>query len=391
MARGSEGIDTRHARSCRSRDGGRCSCTPTYQAHVLDGRSGKRIRKTFKAKAEARTWRQDALVAIRRGSFAEARPRVTLQAACEQWLEDARAGIVTTRSGDPYKPAAIRSYEQSLTRRVYPTLGTAQFYAVRRVDLQDLIDRLVAPTGGDGERLSPATIQGPITALRAIYKRALLRGELDVNPTAGLKLPAVRSRRERVASPAEAASLIAAAPEQDRALWATAVYAGLRRGELLALTWENVNLTARTITVARSWDLEHGPQDTKNRQHRRVPIPAELAEQLAAHRLRQPPGIELVFGTAPGSPANPDALRRRADKAWTAAGLDRMTLHECRHTYASFAIAAGVNAKALSEYMGHSSIQVTFDLYGHLMPGNESEAAGLLDRYLAAAAGMPAG
>ena len=62
--------------------------------------------------------------------------------------------------------------------------------------------------------------------------------------------------------------------------------------------------------------------------------------------------------------------------------LNRVTLHECRHTYASLMIAAGVNAKALSEYMGHSKIALTMDLYGHLMPGNESQEAGLLDAYL---------
>jgi integrase len=65
------------------------------------------------------------------------------------------------------------------------------------------------------------------------------------------------------------------------------------------------------------------------------------------------------------------------------AGLESITLHECRHTAASFAIAAGVNAKSLSTYMGHANIAVTFDLYGHLMPGNEDEAAALLDAYLA--------
>ncbi|HEV3035384.1 MAG TPA: tyrosine-type recombinase/integrase [Solirubrobacteraceae bacterium] len=62
--------------------------------------------------------------------------------------------------------------------------------------------------------------------------------------------------------------------------------------------------------------------------------------------------------------------------------LDPITLHECRHTFASLMIAAGVNAKALSTFMGHAGIQITLDLYGHLMPGNESEAAAQLDTYL---------
>jgi len=77
-------------------------------------------------------------------------------------------------------------------------------------------------------------------------------------------------------------------------------------------------------------------------------------------------------------------MYRRADRAWEAQALGRLRLHQARHTYASFMIAAGVNAKALSSFMGHSSIKVTFDLYGHLMPGTEAEAAALLDTYLGA-------
>ena len=73
---------------------------------------------------------------------------------------------------------------------------------------------------------------------------------------------------------------------------------------------------------------------------------------------------------------------RRAHEAWRERGLCPIGLHECRHTYASLMIAAGVNAKALSTYMGHSSITVTLDRYGHLMPGNEREAGAMLDAYL---------
>jgi integrase len=76
----------------------------------------------------------------------------------------------------------------------------------------------------------------------------------------------------------------------------------------------------------------------------------------------------------------------RAHRAWKKEGLKPIGLHECRHTFASILIAAGVNAKALSTYLGHSSIQITLDRYGHLMPGNEDEAVVLVDAYLARAA-----
>jgi integrase len=79
-------------------------------------------------------------------------------------------------------------------------------------------------------------------------------------------------------------------------------------------------------------------------------------------------------------------VTERADNAWEKAKLERITLHECRHCYASYMIAAGVNVKALSTFMGHAKIAITLDLYGHLLPGSEDEAAGLLDAYLSAGA-----
>jgi integrase len=114
-----------------------------------------------------------------------------------------------------------------------------------------------------------------------------------------------------------------------------------------------------------------------------VPIPTVLRSHLAARQLRGT-GSGLAFGTDDG-PFEPRGLTRRADRAWKRAGLERITPHECRHTFASLMIAAGVNAKALSAYMGHANISITLDTYGHLMPGSETEAADLLDAYLDAA------
>lgn len=91
----------------------------------------------------------------------------------------------------------------------------------------------------------------------------------------------------------------------------------------------------------------------------------------------------LVFGVARGEPFITERLYRHADDAWRQAGLaERLRLHQARHTYASFMIAADVDPKALSSFMGHSSITVTFDLYGHLMPGTEAKGASLLDIFL---------
>jgi integrase len=146
--------------------------------------------------------------------------------------------------------------------------------------------------------------------------------------------------------------------------------------------------------VERSWDDVEGPVEGKTRAaRRRVPITRELRGYLLPHRLRAPGlGDALVFGATATSAFEPSTVRRRALKAWASANdargereqqpLAPIALHECRHTFASLLIAAGVNAKSISTYMGHASVQITYDRYGHLMPGAEEEAAGLLDAYL---------
>jgi integrase len=174
----------------------------------------------------------------------------------------------------------------------------------------------------------------------------------------------VAGRRDRIADPSEAALLLAALPEKDRALWATALYAGLRRGELMALRWEDVDLAAGLIRVERSWDVREGIIEPKSRAgRRRVPIAAVLRDYLDEHKLATERSEGLVFGCSETRPFEPVSLAARAATAWMNAKrkeqeLDPrkpITLHEARHTFASLMIAAGVNAKALSTYIGHWS------------------------------------
>jgi integrase len=368
------GIRQRHGRGCKRASG--CKCP--WEAGVYSKRDGKKIRKAFPSKAAAKAWRENANGAVRRKEL-RAPTATTIDQAAETWLEGARSGLIRTRGGDAYKPSAIRSYEAALRLRVRPEIGDRKVSEVTRADLQELVDGLLA------QELAPSTIGVALLPLRAIYRRAVQRGEVTVNPTTGLELPAVRGGRDRFATPAECTELLQPLSRRDRALWATAMFGGLRRGELMALRIEDIDLGAGVIHVRRGWDPKDGEIATKNGKDRRVPIAAVLRDYLDEHLLNLGWKDGLVFGVTASDPYTVTPLTMRATKAWSEAKLGRITLHECRHTFASLMIAAGVNAKALSTYMGHANISITMDKYGHMMPGNEEEAAGLLDAYLARA------
>lgn len=375
------GVRVRHSRSCASRTAGRCDCSPSFEAAAYAKRDGKKVRKTFTSLGEARRWRTAMLKLADDGSLRKP-AATTFRDAATLWLDQARAGAIRTKSGDVYKPSALRGYEQALRLRLLPPLGAHRVSDVTRADLQ----RLVSAWQEAG--LSPSSIRNTINAVRAIYRSAdlLIDGAIPPSPTLGLRLPAVRGRRERIASPSEATQLLEALPAEDRALWATALYAGLRLGELRALDWEHVDLASGTIGVERSSDPKAGFVEPKSRAgSRRVPVPSILREALIEHKYATGRDSGLVFGRSTGDPFSPSSVYLRASRAWSAAHREPIGLHECRHTCASYFIAAGINAKTLSTFLGHASITTTLDRYGHLFPGSETEAATLLDAYLARA------
>ena len=132
--------------------------------------------------------------------------------------------------------------------------------------------------------------------------------------------------------------------------------------------------------------------EPKSRAGRRtVPISKALREHLIAHRLRAGRTTGLAFGHTADAPFHDSTILRRARDAWEDAELDPIGLHEARHTFASLMIGVGVNAKALLTYVGHASVTLTLDRYGHLFPGNEEAGAGLLDADLERATGAQTG
>lgn len=373
------GIYARHAKRCPARVDGGCKCEPRFQAQVWVAVDNKPLRRTFDSLTAARNWRQEAQIAVRHARL-RGPTETTVEEAASEWLELAERGIVRTRGGDVYKRSAIRSYRGGLRRYVLPRLGNARLSAITRNRIQDVVDEMVVAG------LAPNTVRNAVLPLRAIYRRALSRSELSENPTINLDLPAIRTGRDRVARPAEAEALVQAVPARDRALWAMALYAGLRLGELQALDWQQVDLEARLIRVERGWDRHErsfiAPKSRSGR--RRVPMSETLRHYLLAHRLLQgQAGQGRLFVNDRGGAFDSSTVTERARRAWAKAGLEAIGLHECRHTFASLMIAAGVNFKALSAYMGHAGVAITLDRYGHLLPGNEVEAAGLLDAFLA--------
>jgi len=275
----------------------------------------------------------------------------------------------------------LRGYEHALRQRILPDLGGARLGDVTRLDVQDLADRLLA------EGLDPSTVRNAVMPLRAVYRRALVRGDVAVNPTTGLELAAVRGRRERTADPVELEALLGVVPLTDRALWATAFYAGLRLGELRALRFADLDLNAEphaVLRVERSWDQVAGAVEPKSRAGTRtVPVVDHLRRLLREHRLALGRGDGLVFGRDADRPFNPSSVYRRAFDAWEKAGLEPIRLHECRHSFVSLWHDAGVSLERIADYAGHASTGMT-NRYRHLRDTRRADDVALVNLYLAA-------
>jgi integrase len=261
---------------------------------------------------------------------------------------------------------------------ILPTLGPRKLSAVQRRDIQDFADDLRA------QGLSPSTINNIVDPLRVIFRRAIRRDEIAIDPTNDLDLPAIRGRRDRIEPPEKAHELLAALPVSEKAFWATALFCGLRRGELRGLQWLHVDFENGVIRVERSWDPVKGPVDVKTGAgHRAVPMAFVVRRELQAHQQRTNRANEdLVFGRTPTEAFFASTIRARANKAWQQAGLEPITPHEARHCAISYFIAAGLDWKQISTWAGHGDVRQTWNRYGHLIPGGEEAAAARLDAYL---------
>jgi integrase len=199
-----------------------------------------------------------------------------------------------------------------------------------------------------------------VTALKVVYRRELEDDELTVNPTLNLRLPEVEGEREWDANPEEAFALLETLGAE-KALYATALLAGLRRGELKALRVCDLHgLEAeageRFISVERGWDDREGPVAPKSKAGTRLTLLCETLRAILAEHIERTGrhGSELVFGMTATAPFVDWTVAAHASEAWASAAvgaflrgesvsLERVTLHQCRHGFDSFLDAAGIS------------------------------------------------
>jgi integrase len=235
------------------------------------------------------------------------------------------------------------------------------------------------------------------TVLRAALEVAVRDGLVRRNVAAVVKRPSAE-RKDATFLTAQEAQLLLAAMHGDRleSLFRLLLATGLRRGEALALHWDDVDLESAVIRVrATLTRTSRGLELTEpksERSRRSVPIPASLVETLKTHQETQraeqlalgPAWQEsgLVFTTEFGTPLEPRNVLRRFDALAKKAGLKDVHLHTLRHSAASFLLAAGIHTKVVQEHLGHSSYAITADIYSHVTPLQAREAADRLDEAL---------
>jgi integrase len=268
------------------------------------------------------------------------------------------------------KPKTRAGYESLLQSRILPTFGTTP------------VNKLTP--GMVDEGLSPARIRQAHQLLSAMMKAALRRGLVGSNPADGTPLPAATKREQRFLTVSELAAFAGAMPERLRASAWTLGVSGLRFGEMSALTRSDVDVLRRQIEVRRSVSEVNGTLivgTPKNGKTRTVAIPATLAGILNDQLLSHP--HDLVFPDTQGGLLRIPGYRKHVKAACAEIGIDPIRTHDLRHTAASLMLAAEPDVFVAMKQLGHSSIKVTVDVYGHLLPGSAADAADTLDQLIA--------
>jgi len=295
------------------------------------------------------------------------------------------------------KKSTVGGYEGSLNQYLRPKFSSKRLDAIKRNDIKSLISDLIA------RDLARATVRNAISVLRSIFNHAIEDGLLEANPSANLgrftrtaktaKVKGVALTPEEVEKFLETAGKLCPSYQP---LFLLAFRAGLRRGELVAVEWGDIEFgkdesdTNRYILVQHNY-VHRQHATTKSRKTRRVDMSQELRRVLIEMRDARLAAIgsagksdissERVFASPEGTILDPDNLYHRYFvPVLKASGIRKIRLHDLRHTFGSLLIQSGASIVYVKDQMGHSSIQVTVDTYGHLIPGADVSYVDRLDR-----------
>jgi len=317
----------------------------------------------------AEDWLRTVLEEARRGTLAGiVQTSATFADAAAEWLRYIEHDRVR-------KPSTVAGYRAIVRSQLLPTFGDLPIESITT----PMIERWLGSAGG-----SSSSRRKSLVLLHGIFRRAKKVWRLQTNPVTEVEKPPLgRSGDIEVFSPEEVHALVrAAASEQDAALYLTAAFTGLRRGELLALRWRDVDFAGSLIRVRASFSAGH-LTTPKSGRVRSVPMAPDVASALARLGSREHwvGDEDLVFPGHTGGYLDGSALRRRYGDALTRAGLRRLRFHDLRHTFGTRMIGQA-DIRRVQEWMGHSSIQTTIQ-YLHYAP--RAEDAQLVARAFALA------
>jgi len=344
-----------------------------------NSRTGKRqqLRKSgFTTKRDAQAALNTARTNAAKG-LGSGDANITIAKFLTGWLE--------RKEQDGLRTSTLTMYRSYVDNEIIPALGRMKLADLRRHHVDEFVRSL-----GSDER-GPTTVRRMHATLRSAMSTAVQLSLIDSNPASNVKMPAAKKFRASMWEPEEAARFLAiAAPFRLGPLFETAVHTGLRRGELCGLRWADVSFADRELVVrvqlsAVNGKTVEGDIKTNSGQDRRVSLDDSLLNTLSAWKLTQDVEREKwssayedsgrVFTYENGRQLRPQWVSQVFDRVVREADLTKIRLHDLRHLHASLLIAGGVPLAIVSKRLGHSTIAITADLYGHLLRDANREAA----------------